>query len=208
MQLNSENDYDISDHVLMMETSVMSMVKCVVIVGDFSLFLHGKRSLCTNEIKSQVYRGDMGSPLVSSKSEELIGIVSWFARKEGKPDIYTSVFSYNEWIQSTINSYEHVRALDEYLIDSIKLKSELEENKLIFKHDISLVTGMLNDENEELITEQPLQLIKQEEEKEEGDEFWENDEITEPDVNELIKESRIFEASNNFQDFLEFYLNE
>lgn len=63
------------------------------------------KNICTENTKGQgACKGDSGGPLVDKKKNELVGIVSWGlpCAKDGKPDVYTRVSSYLNWITKHI----------------------------------------------------------------------------------------------------------
>lgn len=84
------------------QTTVMSIKECYFKTGRLSAFLNGEKTICTrNDAGQGIYRGDLGSPLVSI-SGHLVGIASWFTGVDGMPDVYTSIFAYRSWILSMI----------------------------------------------------------------------------------------------------------
>ncbi|XP_046427890.1 chymotrypsin-2-like [Neodiprion fabricii] len=62
-----------------------------------------KNNICTlNKMGEGACHGDSGGPLVSEKVQ--IGIVSWGTPcAKGKPDVFTRVFSYVDWIANNTN---------------------------------------------------------------------------------------------------------
>lgn len=80
----------------------MAHGECTQKTGTFSRFLHGNKSICTHSTGDLgIFKGDLGSPLVSNEGY-LIGIAAWFMAEEGKPDVYTAIVPYFDWIQSFI----------------------------------------------------------------------------------------------------------
>ena len=58
--------------------------------------------ICTNSTGDAVCRGDSGGPLICDN--KLTGVVSFGKRcATGKPDAYTAISFYNDWIDSIIN---------------------------------------------------------------------------------------------------------
>lgn len=50
----------------------------------------------------RVFQGDSGGPLVADS--EQIGVVSWGTPcAKGRPDVFTRVYSYVDWIKGYIN---------------------------------------------------------------------------------------------------------
>lgn len=57
--------------------------------------------------------GDIGSPLVVTKNNELIGIASWnIPCGRGYPDVYTRIFPFYNWIQQNLNSDNPILSIE------------------------------------------------------------------------------------------------
>lgn len=66
-------------------------------------------SLCTENSKGVGNCvGDRGNPLVSKYQQKaLIGVASWYTEcADGKPDVYTAVYPYLEWIKEKLAQHE------------------------------------------------------------------------------------------------------
>lgn len=82
--------------------------ECKTKTAHLSKFLHGEQTICIrNEGDGGIYKGDIGSPLVSSAGQ-LVGIASWFSGDAGKPDIYTAIAPYKSWILSLVQEHESI----------------------------------------------------------------------------------------------------
>lgn len=59
--------------------------------------------ICTiNPVGRGICRGDLGGPLIGN-GDELMGIASWHLEcADGKPDVYTAISPFIDWITDTI----------------------------------------------------------------------------------------------------------
>lgn len=86
-----------------MTTAIISVVECGKASGIFNVYVHDNQSICTRESFNYGLNGEVGNPLVS-RSNQLVGIASYFAESKGKPDIFTSVLPFTKWITGLIEN--------------------------------------------------------------------------------------------------------
>lgn len=76
---------------------------CKALTGPMGETIKYGTMVCTiNPIGRGICKGDLGGPLINNE-DELMGIASWHLNcAEGKPDVYTAVYPFVQWIQEVI----------------------------------------------------------------------------------------------------------
>lgn len=103
-----QNPGNLSNHLMSMDTTSITNWDCQIrLVGNVGppVSLLANKNICTENTKGEgACYGDSGGPLVDRKKGSLVGIVSWGfpCARDGKPDIYTRVYAFLDWIHKHI----------------------------------------------------------------------------------------------------------
>lgn len=82
--------------------------ECLSNVQNMHNLTNARNSLiCASGSETSICRGDKGGPLVSAKTGKLIGIASYADGNctVGRPDAFTGISPYIQWIESIIEDY-------------------------------------------------------------------------------------------------------
>lgn len=100
--LTRDTDKTLPDILQYAELKTISALRCK---WEFPFLLFRKSVICSKgEEKRSVCHGDSGGPLATADGSALIGLTSFGSRKgceQGKPQAFTRVSSYLEWIEET-----------------------------------------------------------------------------------------------------------
>lgn len=84
----------------------MSREQCIKRFSNLGMgYKIHESTVCTSDPSSGgVCHGDFGGPLITRDGKELIGLASWIMEcGDGRPDVYTRVFSHLEFIKRAMS---------------------------------------------------------------------------------------------------------
>lgn len=95
--------------LLFQQTTVLDREACIRQMGVYGSRVH-QSTVCTSNRRDRgLCTGDIGGPLITRNSNTntntVIGLASWHTEcGDGRPDVYTRVFSHMEFIRNAISN--------------------------------------------------------------------------------------------------------